>query len=42
MNINRCLVCGQPLDPEAEFNEKFDNPDLCELCNEVAPAGRPR
>lgn len=33
--IKRCALCNDIIDDEQDFT-KGDDPELCELCNEVA------
>jgi hypothetical protein len=40
MSIKRCGVCNNIIGEDDDFEKGVDNPDLCELCNEVAQMKR--
>ena len=33
--LQRCKDCGEIIADDQDFKEGEDDPDLCELCNEV-------
>lgn len=36
MRIRRCELCGSVIGGDDDFQEGFDDPNLCNLCQEVA------
>lgn len=40
-SIKRCEVCNSIISNDEDFQKGKDDPDLCELCQEVTPSHDP-